>query len=322
MRFQHRNAAVLLALLATTQAASAAAPIDRQAVVTRHAPQLKEIDPLAPLSVGNGRFAFTADVTGLQTLPEHYHAKGIPLETQARWSWHEDANPKGYKLADANRDYTAHGRTVGYPTEARTPAGQWLRENPHTQPLPRIGFVLNDRAIAPADITAIDQRLDLWKGRLHSRVKLLGQALSVDSAVSPDSDTLALRIRSPLLAGGRVAVRIALPHGYGKAATHHNPPLDFSQPDAHRSTVLARGGKRLVVEHLRDASRYAMTLSSRGALKITQPEPHVFEIAPGTGDTLELTVSFAQDGIAPAREAAGVFKAAGAHWPAFWRRSS
>jgi hypothetical protein len=321
MTFQHRTLAVLLALV-ITQSAGAAGPIDRQAVVKRHAPQLTEIDPLAPLSVGNGRFAFTADVTGLQTLPEHYHAKGIPLETQARWSWHEDANPKGYRLADANRDYTAHGHTVGYPTEAKTPAGQWLRENPHTQPLPRIGFVLTGpeaRAITPADISAIDQRLDLWKGQLHSRVKLLGQALSVDSAVSPDSDTLALKIRSPLLAGGRGALRIALPHGYGKAATHHNPPLDFSQPDAHRSTVLERGGKRLVVEHLRDASRYAMTVASRGALRITQPEPHVFEIAPAAGDTLDLTLSFAQDGIAPARDADRVFKAAGAHWAAFWR---
>jgi hypothetical protein len=317
MTVLHRVPVFILALAAS--GAVGAAPIDRLAVVTRHAPQLTEIDPLAPLTVGNGRYAFTADVTGLQTLADHYHAKGIPLETQARWSWHEDANPQGYTLANANRDYTAHGRTVGYPTEAKTPAGQWLRENPHTQPLPRIGFVLNDRFIAPADVSAIDQRLDLWKGQLHSRIKLLGQPLSVDSAVSPDSDTLALKIRSPLLAGGRVAVRIALPYGYGKAATHHNPPLDFSQPDAHRTTVLARGGKRLVVEHLRDASRYAMTLSSRGALKITQPAPHVFDITPGAGDTLELTVSFTQEGIAPARDAAGVFKAAGTHWPAFWR---
>lgn len=311
---------------ATAAAASPVKPIDREAVVTRHAPRLDAIDPLAPLTLGNGRFAFTADVTGLQTLPDHYHAKGIPLETQARWSWHEDANPHGYKLSDANRDYTAHGRTLGYPTDAGSPAGQWLRENPHTQPLPRIGFVLTGagaRDIALDDIAAVDQRLDLWKGRLYSRARLLGQPLSVDSAVSPGSDTLALKIRSPLLAGGRVAVRIALPRGYGKAATHHNPPLDFSQPDAHRSTVLERGGRRLVVEHRRDGSgntaRYAMTVASRGALEITQPAPHVFEILPAAGDTLELTVSFVQDGIAPAQDTGAVFKAAETHWPAFWR---
>lgn len=312
-----------LALLAVLTAH--AAPIDRAAVVARHNPQLHAIDPMSPLSVGNGRFAFTADVTGLQTLPALYHEQGTPLETQARWSWHENANPNGYKLADANRDYTAWGRTVGYPTNAKSPAGQWLRENPHVQPLPQIGFVLTGagarkaaRAIAPADITAIDQRLDMWKGQLDSRVQLLGQSVAVSSAVDPDSDTLALRIRSPLLAAGRVAVRIALPLGY-RAGDHHNPPLDFSQPDAHRTKVLEQSGRKLVVEHVRDGSRYAMTLSGSAPLKVTHPSAHVFEIAPQSGETLELTISFAQQGTAPVRDAAGVFAASSKHWDTFWR---
>ena len=45
-------------------------PIDRFALVSRHDPILQKIDPLSPLSVGNGEFAFTCDVTGLQTFPE------------------------------------------------------------------------------------------------------------------------------------------------------------------------------------------------------------------------------------------------------------
>jgi hypothetical protein len=301
--------------------AHAAAPIDRQAVVARHNPHLRAIDPMAPLSVGNGRFAFTADVTGLQTLPDHYHDKGTPVETQARWSWHENPNPNGYKLADANRDYTAWGRTVGYPTNTRTPAGQWLRENPHVQPLPRIGLVLagsEARPLAPADVTGIDQRLDMWQGRLDSRVLLLGQPVSVSSAVSPDSDTVALRIRSKLLAGGRVAVRIALPYGYA-AGDHHNPALDWSHPEGHRSTVLEQGGRTLVVEHARDSARYAMTLASAVPLTIKHPSPHVFEIAPKSGETLEVTISFVQDGRAPARDTASVFRASRTHWDGFWR---
>ena len=117
--FRPACAAALLAIAA----AAPAAGIDRHAVVTRHNPRLQAIDTMAPFSVGNGRFCFTADVTGLQTFPEHYAKNGTPLETQARWSWHENANPNNYKLADANRDYTAHGRTLGYPTNANTPAG-------------------------------------------------------------------------------------------------------------------------------------------------------------------------------------------------------
>ncbi|WP_459194835.1 hypothetical protein [Halosimplex sp. J119] len=35
--------------------------IDRRALVERHAVTLTDPDPLAPLSVGNGTFTFTAD---------------------------------------------------------------------------------------------------------------------------------------------------------------------------------------------------------------------------------------------------------------------
>jgi hypothetical protein len=314
--------ALLLSFAATgAHAASAGGPIDRQGVVARHNPHFTAIDPMSPLSVGNGRFAFTADVTGLQTLPGLYHATGTPTETQARWSWHENPNPNGFKLSDAYRDYTAHGRTVGYPTNTKTPAGQWLRENPHLQPLPQIGFVLagaGGRPLTSADLTAIDQRLDLWKGRLDSRVSLLGREVSVSSAVSPDSDTLALRIRSPLLASGRLAVRIALPLGYAMG-DHHNPAMDWANPGAHRSTVLAQTGRKLVVEHVRDGSRYAMTLAAGAPLRIARRGAHVFEITPRSGDTLELTVSFVQQGTAPAQDSARVFAASSAHWDKYWR---
>ena len=317
----YMKAACMALLFAASGAHAATARIDRQALVERHDPHLTAIDPMAPLSVGNGRFAFPADVTGLQSLPGLYHDKGIPTETQARWSWHEDPNPHGYKLADANRDYTAWGRTVGYPTNTRTPAGQWLRENPHVQPLPQIGFVIagaGARPLTPADVSDVDQRLDMWQGRLDSHVRLLGQPVSVTSAVDPDSDTLALRIRSPLLASGRIAVRIALPYGY-TMADHHNPPLDWSHPDGHRTRILAQTDRTLVLEHVRDASRYALTLASGAALTIAHPSAHVFEITPKSGDTLELTLSFAHDGRAPAHEAAAVVKASGAYWEHFWR---
>jgi hypothetical protein len=308
-------------LLSLISVSAPAAPIDRHTVVSRHDPHLRAIDPMAPLSVGNGRFCFTADVTGLQTLPDLYWSKGTPIETQARWSWHQNANPHGYTLADANRNFTSYGRTVGYPTNQSSPAGQWLRQNPHIEPLPQIGFVMTGaqaRPITAADVTNVDQHLDLWKGQLHSRVSLLGQPVSVDSTVSPDSDTLALRIHSPLLASGRVAVRIALPLGYD-LRVNHNPPLDWSQPQAHRTSVLEQTGQKLVVEHQRDAARYAMTLASAAPMHVVHPSAHVFEITPKDGDTLELTVSFVHNGTAPTADNAQVFAASEAHWLAYWR---
>jgi hypothetical protein len=296
-----------------------AAPIDRQALVARHNPHLQAVDPWAPLSVGNGQFCFTADVTGLQTFPEHYSGKGIALETQARWSWHEDPNPNNYQLADTNRDYTAHGKTVGYPTIMDTPAAQWLRTNPHVWPLGQLGLRRGDgSALALEDIRNIDQQLDMWKGVLTSRYTIDGQPVSVMTAVSPGQDTLAVRISSPLLANGKLLVRLALPRGYDMAVKY-NPPLDWSQPASHTTRVTVQNQRTLALEHTRDAARYSAVLYSASGIAVSTPEPHAFHIAPARGPTLDFTLSYAPGRIGKTADVAAVLAQSAAHWQAFWR---
>ena len=56
--------------------------IDREALVERNSPVVTAFDSLASLSVGNGEFAYTVDITGLQTFPDNYK-KGVPLERRA-----------------------------------------------------------------------------------------------------------------------------------------------------------------------------------------------------------------------------------------------
>ena len=53
--------------------------IDREALVERNSPVVTAFDSLASLSVGNGEFAYTVDITGLQTFPDNYK-KGVPLD--------------------------------------------------------------------------------------------------------------------------------------------------------------------------------------------------------------------------------------------------
>jgi len=67
---------------ATPREETAASAIDRRVRVARHDPVIRTVDPFAALTVGNGTFAFTADVTGLQTFPNAY--REIPLATQAQ----------------------------------------------------------------------------------------------------------------------------------------------------------------------------------------------------------------------------------------------
>ena len=70
-------------LLASTSK-TVQAPINRKLLVSRNNPVNTTADTLASLSVGNGKFAFTTDITGLQTFPEHY-SRGVPLGTQSEW---------------------------------------------------------------------------------------------------------------------------------------------------------------------------------------------------------------------------------------------
>ncbi len=91
--------------------------IDRRALVDRHAVEVTEIVAQAPLSVGNGEFCFTVDVTGLQTFPDAYPVEdrtgtgpGTLLGTMSSWGWH--SVPGSYDLADTMSAYeTPEGRS-------------------------------------------------------------------------------------------------------------------------------------------------------------------------------------------------------------------
>ncbi len=78
---------LLFLLVIFTVSCNQKAGIDRFALVTRHNIHNSVTDSLSSLSVGNGEFAFTTDVTGLQTFPDFY-SKGISLGTMSNWGWH------------------------------------------------------------------------------------------------------------------------------------------------------------------------------------------------------------------------------------------
>jgi hypothetical protein len=120
-----------------------AQPIDRHALVSRHAVRLTKVDPSAPLMVGNGQIGFTADITGLQTFPEAY-SKIAPLLTEAQWAWHSFPNPEGYTYADGTTPIDVRGTKQPYAymkdwNEAADPAGPGLaaREPAPLLPGPR-----------------------------------------------------------------------------------------------------------------------------------------------------------------------------------------
>jgi hypothetical protein len=296
----------------------AAAAIDRQARVSRHNPTLHRVDYAAPLTVGNGGFAFTVDVTGLQTFADAYYREGIPLETLSRWAWAEEENPRGFKLADADAPYTLpDGRVQAFPTRTDVPAADWLRRNPHDQPLGQIAleWTKDDGApFVPADVQALTQVLDLWRGVVTSRYTLGGTPVEVRTAVDPAADAVAVRVESPLVAARRLRVRLAFPRGHD-LAVKNTPPLDWSHPESHTSALA--GTK--VVQRTVGSTRYHV--ASTRALRRTGPHAFVIEGDPGQS-VLAFTVAFAPRTPAAAPAPASVFESSARSWPEFWQRSA
>ena len=296
-------------------------PIAREALVSRHNPVIRKLDTDAPVTVGNGGFAFTADATGLQTFSAEYHRNGVPTETQCRWAWYGEPNPENHQLADASADYTeADGRTVAYPTRANTPAGQWLRSNPRSHPLGRIAFVRPDgSALTQNDIGGIRQTLDLWRGVITSRFELDGEPVEVVTVCHPDRDLVAVRLKSKLFAGGRLAVGLAFPRGHD-IKVKNTPALDWTAPESHTTRILQQDKHRATFERRRDALIYHCSLAWEGSAAIANPEPHSYVLKP-SGETLDFSVSFAPGPITgPLPDFDATLAAAAAHWEKYWTR--
>ncbi|TWT81540.1 hypothetical protein CA13_29930 [Planctomycetes bacterium CA13] len=252
-----RYIAVFLGLLSSLSV-FANSPINRRVVVQRHCPVLDEHDPLAPLTVGNGELAFTADITGLQTFPESYR-DGIPLSTQSNWGWHAFPNPKNFGLASAMKEYDAQGRKVAYASITSNDAGKWLRENPHRLGLGHVGFVLTKEDGTRAtidDLQSMEQKLDLWSGVLHSRFELEGQSVEVTTVCHPNSDLLAVRVEAPLIRLGRLQVAFQFAYGSGRFGKE---PEDWTRPDAHETQVVEeRDGSMQLLRTLDGDSHYVL----------------------------------------------------------------
>src|ERR1700687_2086715 len=267
--------------------------IDRAALVSRHHPTLRKLDPLSPLTLGNGEFAFTADITGLQTFPQEYD-KAMPLCTMSQWGWHTSPlpaglDPKAFRLTQ----YDTHGRSVGYRTngEGQTDLYNWLRENPHRLHLGRIGLRLlrtDHREALVTDISDVEQTLELWSGSITSRFQLQAVPVIVRTTVHPDLDLLAVTIESKLIEQGRLAVRVAFPFG-----SPDMQAADWNQPGRHQTTAVRGRGERVEFRRALDRDEYFAAIDYAGRAEFATESAHTFLLRPAMENArLEFVVVF------------------------------
>jgi hypothetical protein len=239
-----------------------------------------------------------------------------------------DPNPHGYKLADVNKDFRqADGRVVGYPTQASTPAGDWLRKNPRIQPLGQISLDVrkaDGSTLAPEDIGKPEQTLDLWRGVITSRYEIDGQAVKVTTACHPTMDLVAVRIESALAASGKLGAKLAFPRGYD-LAIKHTPPLDWSKPEAHQTRIANQTPGWAQLERWVGDTHYETVFAWAGKAQFTNTSPHHFRLtAPRGENVLEFTVAFYPGPVVPASwpSVDSTLSASAAHWADHWQRSA
>lgn len=301
--------------------APAAGRIDRKALVRRHNPVLTQVDPSAPLMLGNGNIGFTADITGLQTFLEPY-SKIAPLLLEAQWAWHSFPNPAGYKVADTQVEIPVDGHTrrYGYIKDwadaASNPAVAWIRENPHRFSLGRLALDLRARDGSPArfaDLTQTHQSLDLWTGTLSSRFVYDGEAVTVITRVLPGQDTIFAEVRSALLAQGRLGVAVRFP---GVSKNLNPDPSDWNNPGGHTTTELSRKAGELRLRRQIDATTYHAAIGAPGAA-IEQTAPHAWRVATKAA-SLGVMLQFSAQAGAPLPTAAAGARATARHWFDYW----
>lgn len=305
--------------------APAGGAIDREALVRRHTVHLRDLDTLGSLTVGNGNFAFTADISGLQSFPQAYE-NGISLGTQTNWGWHTFPEAEEYTLEDVAVAYpTVGGRRIPYAVQHReghaARATHGLRSNPHRLHLGLIGLQFtksNGDTVDISDLQEVDQQLDLWTGELRTTYRIEGQPVRVSLYAHDEADQIAFRVNSPLIRQGRLRLQLRFPYG---ADCHVCPGYDFSHPERHRTEQIADQVNGALLQRQLDSTRYYVALRWAGGGRLREAAAQRWEWVPDSEqDAFNFAVQFAPEALAGAPADYDATRTASERgWATFWR---
>jgi polygalacturonase/rhamnogalacturonyl hydrolase YesR len=272
--------------------------INRQSVVSRNNPIITEADPLASLTVGNGHFATTVDVTGLQSFPFDYEA-GVPLTAMSDWGWHKFENTAGLTATESEKSFDlGHGHQEIYAVEYKKQedgrhkqATEYFRVNPHRLNLGNIGLEITDnkgKKVGKEELTDIRQELKLYDGVIESSFCAEGKRVDVSTACLPKHDAMLYRISTPLLADGRAKVAIRFPYPTGK---HADAASDWTKPTLHSSRLVSNEKNSAIIERIIDETIYYLTLRWQGEATLVEYDRHYFVLST-TNDVLAFEAEY------------------------------
>jgi hypothetical protein len=270
--------------------------INRRGLVERHTVINQSFDSLSSLTVGNGSFAFTVDITGLQSFPDAY-ARGISLGTQSEWGWHSFIDTAHFKFEESLKEYDLNGRKVKYSVQWHEPernknAANWFRQNVHRLQLGNLGFEIlkKDKTQATInDIADIHQQLNMWTGEIKSHFTVEGIPVDVSTFSHQSDDVIAVSVHSALLEEGRLLIRVRLPYPTGDFSDEGN---NWKKEGQHQSVIISTDNSHAVIQHQLDTTSYYINLQWNSKAILQQKQPHYFLLRPSNGQIFQFTCQF------------------------------
>lgn len=293
-------------------------PIDREAVVKRHRVCTTGTLLKSPAQVGNGKFAFGMDITGLQTF--------VPFNTLSDWSWHSFPLPEGMRAEDyCPVVVETHGKKIAY--ELRNPdqpeLSEWLTKNPHRYNLGRIGFRLlreDGTEAREIDLGNARQEIDLWTGVVYSRFELNRKEVKVRTVCHPDKDMIGVSIESELLNDGNMGIYLDFPYPDGRYFKHYIGRYDTIS--GHTSTFEKLAPNSVRIARTMDDTHYYATLDWTGPATFSREseKAHTFLLQPRHTSTFSFTCCFSPEPVADVTEpVASIERKSAASWEKYWR---
>ena len=275
--------------------------IDRKAVVQRHNVVNQSADTLSSLTVGNGVFAYTVDITGMQSFPTYYK-NGVSLGTQSEWGWNTFHNDGDYRFEETlqSYDFNSEGRDAKYSVQHKGEgrnrnATEYYRVNPHRLQLGNVGleFILKDGSTATVeDIQQAEQTLDLWTGLVHSKFAVEDELVEVWTAAAQSTDQITVKVSSPLIAQKRLQVFVRYPAPSGQFL---DDAVFYGDEDKHKSGIASQDEYTTVLEHVLSGTTYFTGLHfSKG--KLVEAGKHYFLYRPDTElESFEFSFAFGKE---------------------------
>jgi hypothetical protein len=298
--------------------------IDRQSLVSRHNIENNSFDTLSSLSVGNGKFAFTVDATGLQTFPKLYK-NGVCLGTQSEWGWHSFPDTAGFRMEETFQYFDSYGKKVPYAVQWSEPqqkkeAADYFRINPHRLHLGIIGFELlkNDNSPAePKDFQAINQKLNLWEGLITSEFEIENEKIQVETVCNGEKDLIAASVISERIKSGKIGIKIRFPYPTGGFS---DDGINWDNTEKHQSEIVKQNANDAVFIHKIDTTVYFLKITWTGKAEITEKEPHYFILKPaGNSNNFSFTAEFSsKNGFAETTYFRTIKSQATAFWKKYW----